>query len=569
MNALNAVNTVSPMDQDNVLAGWILPVATRSPDDQIGVLVALKGAHATLSGHVGAGDERARCSIGNILVIKQGETRTAGIVLEVHVDPNEWNAKSANHVNIQVELIGEIRDDRFGQPIFYRGVRAYPEMGSMASLIELRDLAAIYTLQEGDGVQVGSLTLREDIPAVVNVKKLVSRHFAVVGSTGVGKTTAVALIMKKCLEENRQLHMLILDPHNEYRAHFKDQAVLLNSDNLDLPFWMLRYEELADIIYPGRPPSPDEADALFEAMTYARVAYANQPRASAQSSAIRRSTAVEASNVNANISADTPVPYRVSDIQKVIDDWLGLLERRYPITTLRALRARLDSLGHDPRYRCMFGKTMVADNMVEVISTIFRIPKNDRPVTILELGGLPNEVVNALVSVIGRLAFDIAFMSGGAQEITLICEEGHRYVPRDPSMGFRPTRLALGRIAKEGRKYGVSLGVISQRPAEIDPTLLSQCSTIFAMRLPNEADKEIIKEHLPAYSSSLCDVLSSMVDREALAFGEAVPTPMRMTFSNHSTGGRPQDTSPEPAQNTPQESIARIVSRLRGEHIAH
>ena len=301
-------------------------------------------------------------------------------------------------------------------------------------------------------------------------------------------------------------------------------------------------------------------------MTLARVSYANQPRTAAPTSGVRRMPAVENPASN-NITADTPIPYRISDIQKVIDDWLGLLERRYPINTLRALRNRLDSLSHDVRYRCMFGKTMVADNMVEVISNIFRIPPNGKPVTILELGGLPNEVVNALVSVIGRLAFDIAFMSGGTHEITLLCEEGHRYVPRDPSLGFRPTRLALGRIAKEGRKYGVSLGVISQRPAEIDPTLLSQCSTIFAMRLPNEADKAIIKESLPAYSASLSDMLSSIVDREAIAFGEAVPTPMRMTFANYRVDSRPQDADTTTERPNPQDNIVRIIARLRGEHI--
>ena len=312
------------------------------------------------------------------------------------------------------------------------------------------------------------------------------------------------------------------------------------------------------------------AEALFEAMTIARIAYANQPRLSTPLGALRRPTTNDNAQIAAsNISADTPIPYRISDIQKVIDEWLGLLERRYPISTLRALRARLDSLSHDPRYRAMFGKTMVADNMVEVISNLFRIPKNGRPVTILELGGLPNEVVNALVSVIGRLAFDISFLSGKDQEIMLVCEEAHRYVPRDPSMGFRPTRLALGRIAKEGRKYGVSLGVISQRPAEIDPTLLSQCSTIFAMRLPNEADKNIIRECLPAYSASLSDTLSSMVDRGALAFGEAIPTPMRMTFAHHPTGKLPPDPTPEPEEDSPQRSIARIVSRLRGEPLMH
>ena len=406
------------------LAGRIASVPADMNDDQVGALVALKGAQATLSGHMGAGGEEARCSIGNIVSIRQGLTRTVGLVLEVHVNPNDWVAGATNHVNIKIELIGEIRDNDDGEPIFYRGVRSYPEMGSIARLIELKDLAAIYTLHSDDGVRVGALTLRDDIPAVVSVRKLVGRHFAVVGSTGVGKTTAVALLMKKCLKANNKLHMLILDPHNEYRAHFKDDGIILNADNLDLPFWMLRYEELADIVYPGRTPTSDEADALFEAMTFARLAYANQPRVNAQTGALRRSAPVETTQNNTNISADTPTPYRISDIQKVIDDWLGLLERRYPISTLRALRTRLDSLGHDPRYRCMFGKTMVADNMVEVISTIFRIPQNGRPVTILELGGLPNEVVNALVSVIGRLAFDISFMSGGAQDITLICDEG-------------------------------------------------------------------------------------------------------------------------------------------------
>jgi len=483
-------------------------------------------------------------------------------VLEVNVNPKDWSSGSANHVNMQIELIGEVRDDVAGRPIFYRGVRSYPEMGSAATLITLSDLAAIYALHDEDGVRIGSLSLREDIPAMVSVNKLITRHFAIVGSTGVGKTTAVALLMKKCLQENKNLHMLILDPHNEYRAHFRDEAIILNSENLDLPFWMLRYEELADIIYPGRAPLPDEADSLFEAMAFARLGFANQSKLNAMSGASRRQQSAESQN----FTADTPTPYRISDIQKVIDDWLGLLERRYPVNTLRALRTRLDALAHDPRYRCMFGKTLVTDNMAEVISNLFRIPQNGRPVTILELGGLPNEVINALVSVIGRLAFDISFLSRGAQQIALICEEGHRYVPRDHSLGFRPTRLALGRIAKEGRKYGLSLGVISQRPAEIDPTLLSQCSTIFAMRLPNEMDKDIIKECLPAYSVSLSDMLSSIVDREAIAFGEAIPTPMRMTFAYQRVDGR-VDSAPvveAPARNP--ETIAQIVARLRGDY---
>ena len=346
------------MNNENVIAGRILPVASKTAEDLIGSLVALKGAQATLSGYMGPGDEQARCSIGNILSIKQGETRTVGLVLEVNVNPHDWDIRSSNHVNLQIELIGEIRDNEYGRPIFYRGVRTYPEMGSSAYLIELSDLAAIYASNDDDSVHVGSLTLREDIPAMVSVNKLVNRHFAVVGSTGVGKTTAVGLLMNKCLEQNSRLHMLILDPHNEYAAHFKGKAITLNSENLDLPFWILRYEELADIIFPGRIPTPEEADALFEAMTLARISYANQPRAAVPTGGVRRLQVVE-NPANNNITADTPIPYRISDIQKVIDDWLGLLEKRYPINTLRALRNRLDSLSHDTRYRCMFGTAVV------------------------------------------------------------------------------------------------------------------------------------------------------------------------------------------------------------------
>ena len=144
------------------------PSSTHSEDDnQVGVLVALKGAQGTLSGHVGPDGEKARCSLGSIVVIKQGTTRTVDLVLEVSVNPHDWIAGSANHVNMQIELIGEIRDDERGRPVFYRGVRSYPEMGSSASLIVPSDLAAIYAMNDETGVKIGNLSLREDIPAMV------------------------------------------------------------------------------------------------------------------------------------------------------------------------------------------------------------------------------------------------------------------------------------------------------------------------------------------------------------------------------------------------------------------
>ena len=128
------------------------------------------------------------------------------------------------------------------------------------------------------------------------------------------------------------------------------------------------------------------------------------------------------------------------------------------------------------------------------------------------------------------MAFEISLWSSGAIRLLVVCEEAHRYVPADPLLGFFPTRQAISRIAKEGRKYGVSLGVITQRPGELDPTILSQCSTVFAMRLANDHDQEIIRSAIPDSSSSTISFLSSIGNGEAIAFGEAVAVPMRMVF---------------------------------------
>ena len=141
------------------------------------------------------------------------------------------------------------------------------------------------------------------------------------------------------------------------------------------------------------------------------------------------------------VSADTPVPYRIADVVHIIDEWLGKLDQRYPRADLRALKHRLEALSHDPRFRFMFGKLVVEDNMAKVVSRIFRMPKAGAPVTIVQLAGLPNEVVNSVVSVLARMAFEIALWSEATYEIALLCEEAHRYIPADRrKASCRPAR---------------------------------------------------------------------------------------------------------------------------------
>ncbi len=270
----------------------------------------------------------------------------------------------------------------------------------------------------------------------------------------VGKSTAVTLLLNKAIAADPKLRVLILDPHNEFAAAFPDQAVVIDTDTLDLPFWFFRLEELAEVIFRGRPPVPDELDILRDVIADAKKAFKG-----GESGLMRRQTE------KSSITADTPVPYRIADLLALIDERIGRLEGRNDKPYLRSLKVRIVSAVNDPRYHFMFSQNTITDTIEDTIAKIFRIPGDGKPIATFELAGIPSEVVNSLASVLCRMAFEIGLWGNGAIHMLVVCEEAHRYVPADPSLGFVPTRQAIARIAKEGRKYGVSLGIITQRPA--------------------------------------------------------------------------------------------------------
>ena len=544
----------------------VLPLHERRDHSErtLGYLVSLNGVHGVLASQLdtAAGSIGNDWSVGHLITVVHGESRLVGVVCEMMTANSLWNESGSNIAHVRIEFSGEINDDLVGKPYFRRGIRSYPALGATAHRIRSADLAAIYAFNGDGGVRIGRLSQDESIPATISVNQLLSRHFAVIGSTGVGKTTAVSMLIKKSLEVRNRLRVLIIDPHNEYKNYFADDSIILDSDTLDLPFWMFRFDEMVDIVYGGRTPSEPEGDALFELIKSAKLKFGAAQTQLQAPSLIRRQSAPE----GANISADTPVPYRMADALQMLDEWMGKLDQRYPRSDLRSLKHRLESLSRDPRYRFMFGRVTIEDNLAKILARVFRLPIDGAPVTIVQLAGLPNEVVNSVVSVLARLAFDIALWSEGAYEISVICEEAHRYIPNDRTLGFAPTRLAIGRIAKEGRKYGASLGVVSQRPSELDATVLSQCSSLFAMRLSNENDKAIIRSALSEASSSAISFLSSIANREAIAFGEAVPTPMRMKFDDLEWRGASSAISdPTLSAQLERYDMRRIVSRLRGE----
>ncbi len=531
----------------------------RQPDTRVlGHVVHCDGARATIAAYAGSEDGEANglWTVGRMVSIGLNGIRTVGLVYSIARPDRAWNHDGQNPIEVSVELVGEVRDDAArGRPVFDRGITVYPYIGAVAHRIRNRDLQAIYDLGGRSSLSIGHLSQDDSVDACIAIDETLNRHFAVVGTTGVGKSTAVSLLLRKAINARPDLRVLILDPHNEFATALPDHAVRIDTTTLDLPFWLFRLEELAEVLYRGRETVAEEIDILRDMIPQAKNLYRN-PSSGAY---LRRGADA--------ITADTPVPYRMADLIKLIDERMGLLEAKNDRPLLRALRTRLEAIANDPRYRFMFNSRLIEDSIHQTIGTIFRVPHFGRPVTCFEMAGLPSEIVNAVCSVLARLAFDLALHSEGRLRLLVLCEEAHRYMPADQRLGFAPTRHALSRIAKEGRKYGCYLGVVTQRPGELDPTILSQCSTVFAMRLANEQDQAIIRSAIADSSASTLSFLSSMGQREAIAFGEGVATTMRLKFEKISLdlipgSGRKAGTAVAPG--TPEDvDLAAIVERLR------
>jgi DNA helicase HerA-like ATPase len=525
----------------------------------LGNVVHCDGSRAIISAYADEleGVSTSHWRVGRMISINLGATRTVGLIYSIGKADQAWSEAGPNLIEVNVELVGEVRDpaEPGQKPTFDRGITNYPYIGAVAHRIRSRDLQAVYDLAGRRAITVGALSQDEEIAANIAIDDTLARHFAVVGTTGVGKSTAVSLLLRKSIAARPDLRILILDPHNEFAASLPEHCVKVDTASLDLPFWIFKLEEFAEVLFRGREQDPEEVDMLRDLIPVAKNLY----RSPGAGAFMRR-------GVDA-LTADTPVPYRIADLVKQIDERMGQLDAKNDRATLKSLKSRIEQVTADPRYRFMFNSRLIEDTIHETIGNIFRVPHHGRPVTCFEMAGMPSEVVNAVCSVLARLAFDLALWSEGRLKLLLMCEEAHRYMPADPRLGFAPTRHALSRIAKEGRKYGCYLGVVTQRPGELDPTILSQCSTVFAMRLANEQDQAIIRSAIADSSASTLSFLSSMGQREAIAFGEGVATTMRLKFEKldatliPGAGKRTAEASFE--ADDQDVDLAAIVERLR------
>ncbi|WFU14250.1 DUF87 domain-containing protein [Bradyrhizobium sp. CB3481] len=528
----------------------------------LGRVISVRGSLARVgllaSGQMPVSELRA--TVGRFISIRCATTTTI-VAMITEVSCEHQLSSDEYMATASVDLLGEISGGE--RPKFQRGVTNYPTIGDAVDLITAQDLRTVYAPSGSDQINVGNLQQDRSVIAYVDVEEMLSKHFAVLGSTGVGKSTSVSLLLNEILKARPNLRIFLLDVHNEYGRCFGDRALVLNPRNLKLPFWLFNFEEIVDVLFGGRPGVPDELDVLAEVIPQAKgiyTQYQNSDRLGLKRLDPR----------SGGYTVDTPVPYRLVDLISLIDERMGKLENRSSRIIYHKLISRIETVRNDPRYAFMFDNANVGgDTMAEVISHLFRLPANGRPMTIMQLAGFPAEVVDSVVSVLCRMAFDFGLWSDGVSPLLFVCEEAHRYASADRNIGFGPTRKAVSRIAKEGRKYGVFLGLVTQRPAELDATIISQCNTLFAMRLANDRDQALLRSAVSDAAANLLSFVPSLGTREVLAFGEGVALPTRLRFKEVPVHQLPRSEAtiasvPSVAAGHDMHFVSAVLDRWRG-----
>jgi DNA helicase HerA-like ATPase len=538
--------------------------------EMIGRVAAVTGAQATV-------EINARVGLGEIPTVGKfmGLMAPKGIIIGLITEVGEQVLTAGAGVTpgfrklARLDLIGELRADANGTTHFQRGVTEYPNIGDGAQLLPEAELRAVYGLANADRAHIGDLQQNPNIPVHIDIDNLVSRHFAVLGATGVGKSSGVAVILQKILDTRPNLRIFLVDPHNEYARCFGNKAQVLTPRNLRLPFWLFNFEETVDVFFGGRPGVDEEVEILSEVIPLAKSTYLQYRAGPASPLSKRRDPR------DAGFTADTPVPYRIEDLITLLDERMGKLENRSSRMIYHKLIGRIQTFRNHPRYAFMFENANIGgDTMAETLSHLFRLPPEGMPMTIMQLAGFPAEVVDSVVSVLCRMAFDFGLWSDGAAPLLFVCEEAHRYAPADKKVGFGPTRRALSRIAKEGRKYGVFLGLVTQRPAEIDPTIISQCSTFFVMRLANDRDQHLIRSAVSDAAANLLSFIPSLGTREVFTFGSGVALPTRMRFQELPAAIRPNseasgNTRSDAGSTINTDLISSVIERWRSASMSH
>ena len=472
--------------------------------------------------------------VGSIVKIKAGDKLVFGVVTALRMaelpsnlgDTMRGQQVTSDAKWLEIDLFGEGLRTGLGEENFdfQRGVATYPLPGQGIFIASVVELERIYRRPSKPSIRVGSLSQASSLPVHLLMDDLLGKHFAVLGTTGAGKSCSVTVLLHAILKNAPKAHVILLDPHNEYSRAFPKKAEIIDPTMLNLPHWLLNFEESTELFI-GRTEhmATNQTNILRDAMLDARRKFICK-------------------NIESEkITVDTPSPYRLDALIKHIDS-------NKPSATSKQdshlkIMSKIKAFQQDKRFSFLIRPDdKVKDDLSNILAQYLRIPVSDKPLSIIDLSGVPSSVVDVVVSVLCRMIFNFAVWSPRPIKvpILLVCEEAHRYAPRSDYAAFQPAKQALSRIAKEGRKYGVGIGLISQRPSEISESILSQCNTLIALRMNNEQDQNFVRRALPDSVRSLVDVLSTLRTQEALVVGEGSVVPVRLRFDDLPEENRPQ-----------------------------
>jgi uncharacterized protein len=437
---------------------------------------------------------------------------------------------SPYHIAAQIDFLGEGDEEKLTGKLYHfrRGVTRYPVPGTPVYPVSSADLKQIYAADNRAHVEIGMVHPTRDIRAALYVDALLGKHFALLGSTGTGKSTAAALILHRICDLAPQGHIVMIDPHGEYSAAFRGNGAIYDSSNLAMPYWLMNFEEHCEVFLTTHGDERQiDADILAKCLLAAR----SKNRLAGEMG---------------KLTVDSPIPYLLSDLSNLIQLEMGKLDRAGETAPYLRIKTKIDEIKADPRYAFMFSGMLVADTMADFLSRVFRLPSQGKPISIIDVSGVPNEITSVVVAVLSRMVFDYAIWARGEAQrpILLVCEEAHRYVPNERNADNSSVGRILSRIAKEGRKYGVSLGLITQRPSDLAEGVLSQCGTIISMRLNNDRDQAYVRAAMPEGARGFLDSIPALRNRECIVCGEGVATPMRVVFDDLEASRRPASGDP-------------------------
>ncbi len=456
----------------------------------------------------------------------------------------------------QIDFLGEGDEERLTGRIynFRRGVTRFPIPGSEIYAVSSTDMRQVYAADSRAHIEIGTVFPTSDIRGALYVDAFLGKHFALLGSTGTGKSTSLALILHKICDIAPQGHIVMVDPHGEYSAAFKGNGQVFDSNNLDMPYWLMNFEEHCEVFITS---TGDDRQMDMDILSRCLLAARARGRVA---------------QTVGKLTVDSPVPYLLSDLLGIIQIEMGKLNKASNTAPFMRLKTKIEELKSDPRYSFMFSGMLVADTMSDFISKIFRLPSDGKPISIIDVSSIPTDICSTVVAVLSRLVFDYAIWSRKEPQrpILFVCEEAHRYIPSDRIAGHSAVRKILERIAKEGRKYGVSLGLITQRPSDLAEGVLSQCGTIISMRLNNDRDQQFVRSAMPEGARGFLDSIPALRNRECIVCGEGVSVPIRVALDNLEEHKRPASEDPlfsELWQITGQEEeiIDRVVKRWRNQ----